>query len=391
MTDTGPLLDAASLDLDALRHVGDPAADTAVAAYFSDVQTRHPGELFSKLVEHVKLPPEDQVPAIRAFFAQASSRPAWADDAAVARGQEFFNRLAQHQFSALYFASLPNSYAAAKGVQVLRLTGRLQTDTKRRLAETGQFLMDIAGPGAMRPGGVGIDRILHVRLMHAAVRWMIAHDPSVTHLVDCAPPQTEQEALQWSDSWGIPANQEDLVGTWLTFTVVVYDVFDRSGVVYSVQDIADHMHLWRLVGHYLGVDPELVPVTRTVAAGLQQRIFSRQQAPCEAGKALSVALVEMAHERMPFFMRPMLPSAFRHFLGDRVCDMLDMPAPNWTRPLLPIMARVDRILTKGEEKHPLHARLSAFIGRHMMDGIIKEMRKGSRPAFQIPSHLAGNR
>jgi ER-bound oxygenase mpaB/B'/Rubber oxygenase, catalytic domain len=384
-------LDLDALDLDALRTVGDPIGDAAVTTYFNDAETHDPGELFTKLVRHVKLPAEEQVPAIRTFFEHAAQRPDWVDTAAIGRGQEFFNRLAAHHFSALYFASLPNSYAAAKGVQVLRMTGRLQTDTTRRLNETGQFLMDIAAPGAMDVGGVGIDRILHVRLMHAAVRWMIAHDPSVTRVDHLAPPQREEDGLVWSTSWGLPTNQEDLVGTWLTFTEVVYAAFDASGVDYNDQNVSDHMHLWRLVAHYLGIESAIVPTTRPEATALRARIFGRQQAPSAAGRIMTAALVAQAHGRMPKFAWPLLPTAFRHFLGDAVSDMLDVPAANWTRHLFGAMSTVERVLTRGEERHPLHARVSAFIGQHLMDGILKEMRKGDRPAFQIPTYLATDR
>jgi ER-bound oxygenase mpaB/B'/Rubber oxygenase, catalytic domain len=379
-----------ALDLDTLRHVGDRSADEAVAAYFADVETRPPGELFAMLVRHVKLPVEERVPAIRDFFEYAARRPAWVDDSAVARGQEFFNRLAAHHFSALYLASLPNSYAAAKGVQVLRMTGRLQTDTERRLNETAQFLMDIATPGAMAAGGNGIERILHVRLMHAAVRWMIAHDPSVTRVADLPPPKREEDGLLWSTSWGLPTNQEDLVGTWLTFTAVVYDAFDASGVEYDELNVSDHLHLWRLVAHHLGIDTAIVPTTRTSANALRDRIFARQQAPCAAGQAMAAALVVQSRGRMPRFAWPLMPTAFRHFLGDRVSDMVDLPPANWTRHLFSVMEVLTRLLTRGEEQHAFHARVSAFIGRHLMDGILKEMRHGDRPAFQIPTHLAGN-
>ena len=177
-------------DLDLLRQIGDPLADDAVAAYFADVVEHDPRALFVNLVRHVHLPDEDQVPAIRHFLIEASRRPEWVDEKAVLGGQKFFNALVAHQFSALYLASLPNSYAAAKGVQVLHLTGRLQTDTQRRLNETAQLLMDIATPGAMDAGGSGIDRILHVRLMHAAVRWLIAHDAAVAHVGHLEPPAT---------------------------------------------------------------------------------------------------------------------------------------------------------------------------------------------------------
>jgi hypothetical protein len=375
-------------ELKRLRDVGDPLADDAVAAFFADVEHIEPAELFVRLVRHVKLADEEQVPAIRTFFAAGGQRPDWVDDASVERGQEFFNRLVVHHFTALYLSSLPNSYAAAKGVQVLRMTGRLQTDTMRRLNETGQFLMDIAGPGAMKPGGVGIDRILHVRLMHAAVRWMIAHDASVTRVTDLAPPLTEAETLVWSSSWGIPVNQEDQVGTWLTFTAIVYEAFDASGVDYDEQNITDHLHLWRLVAHHLGINPDIVPTNRNDADILRERIFSIQQAPSGAGKAMTAALVALAQARMPRFAWPMMPTAFRHFLGDSVSDMIGLPAANWTRHLFQMMSAITTVVTRGQERHMLHARISAFIGRHLLDGILTEMRHGNRPLFQIPTHLA---
>jgi hypothetical protein len=376
------------LELERLRSVGDPLADDAVAAFFAEVEQLAPGELFARLVRHVRLPDEDQVPAIRSYFVSASARPDWVDDAAVERGQEFFNRLVVHHFTALYLSSLPNSYAAAKGVQVLRMTGRLQTDTLRRLNETGQFLMDIAGPGAMRIGGVGIDRILHVRLMHAAVRWMINHDPSVKRVDELAPPLIEGPDLVWSDSWGTPTNQEDLIGTWLTFTAVVYDAFDASGVDYNDRNVSDHLHLWRLVAHYLGIDASIVPTVRADANILREHIFGRQQAPSGAGHAMTAALLQQARGRMPRLMFPMMPTAFRHFLGDRVSDMIGIPAANWTRHGFGVMTAITSVLTRGEERHVFHARVSAFIGRHLLDGILKDMRQGDRPMFQIPTYLA---
>lgn len=375
-------------ELDRWRNIADPPADFAVAAYFADVEATSPGSLFGQLVRHTQLPPEERVPAIADFFAHAAEPPAWADPEIVARGQAFFNRLVSHQFAALYFASLPSSYAAAKGVQVLHMTGRLRTDTERRLNETAQFMMDISGPGALDVGGVGVDRILHVRLMHAAVRWMIANDPAVKHVDDLDPPAVLLPDLVWSASWGLPGNQEDLVGTWLTFTAQVYDTFDASGVEYTDDDITAHLHMWRLVGHHLGVAPRLVPSNRRDADALHAMIWRRQQAPSASGVAMTQALLDQAHHHMPRPTWPLIPTTFRHFLGDDVADMIEIPPANWTRHVFPVMNRVARFFTRGSARHPLHARLSAYMGRHLMNGLLREMRQGDRPDFAIPDHLA---
>ena len=124
--------------------------------------------------------------------------------------------------------------------------------------------------------------MLHVRLMHAAVRWMILHDPSVILVDDLAPPAVEGEPL-WSRSWGVPTNQEDLLGTWFTFNGRRVRRVRRERRRLRQQNVADHMHLWRLIGHHLGVDPRWSPTTRADAAVLRRRIFTRQQRPCGPG------------------------------------------------------------------------------------------------------------
>ncbi len=374
--------------LDEMRTVADGPADAAVAAYFATAEADEPGELFGHLVRHIALPPEDQVPEIAALLAAAHVAPSWVEPAAVARGQQFFNLLVAHHFAAMYMSSLPGSYAAAKGVQVLHMTSRLRTDTERRLNETAQFLMDTATPGALDPDGVGIDRIVHIRLMHAAVRWLIAHDPAVAHVEDVAPPEIQTPELEWSASWGLPGNQEDLVGTWLTFTIVVYDMFDSSGVAYTERDVSDHLHMWRLIAHHLGIDPALVPHTRRDAAALRDLIWARQHAPSASGRAMTQALLAQAHHHMPRFAWPLMPTAFRHFLGDHVADILALPPANWTRHVFAPTSAISRVLTRGKVIHPLHRRFSAFAGRHLMNGILCEMRGGDRPGFEIPTHLA---
>jgi hypothetical protein len=100
------------------------------------------------------------------------------------------------------------------------------------------------------------------------------------------------------------------------------------------------------------------------------------------------ALLAQSRSRMPKFAWPIMPTAFRHFLGDHVADIVGLPPANWTRHLFPVMSALTRLMTRGEERHAFHARTSAFIGRHLMDGILREMRQGDRPAFAIPTHLA---
>ena len=60
----------------------------------------------------------------------------------IERGQQLFETWGLEIALCLFCASLPSSYAVAKAVKVLYLTAQLDTHTRRRVMETGQFLFD---------------------------------------------------------------------------------------------------------------------------------------------------------------------------------------------------------------------------------------------------------
>ena len=317
----GPWTDA---DLDVWRTVGDEPADRAVAAYFAAVGAASPGSLMHSLVEHLDVPPEDRVPAVAEFLAAASQLPAWADPARLVAGQTVFGDLIVHQFTALYLASLPSAYAAARGVHVIWLTARLQDDPERRLNETAQFLMDVTAPEAFAAGGVAIDRILHVRLMHAAVRWLIDHQDGVARPADADPAARPTEPM-WATSWGRPVNQEDLAGTMSTFSTVVLTALRRSGVELDAAAEEDFIHLWAVIGHLLGIHDELLPRDLEAAEALQRAVFTRQQASSAVGRDLTTTLLGLLHDRVPRFIVALAPAMARRYMGDRVADMVGVP------------------------------------------------------------------
>ena len=81
--------------------------------------------------------------------------PAWIDDAMVAQGQDVFREWSLDIVTSLFCASLPFAYAAAQGVEVLERISQLADPetVARRIAETGQMLLDVSEPGALAPGG----------------------------------------------------------------------------------------------------------------------------------------------------------------------------------------------------------------------------------------------
>ncbi len=364
---TPPVFDDAFLDR--LRHVGDPGADRVVADLFDG--TGDASTAFRSLVVQQK---EQMDPKLAEYLAARDEPPAWVKPERVAAGQECFARWGPHVFTALYAAALPSAYACWRGVQVLGLTARLETDAKRRLNETAQFHLDVMERGGLEYGARGFSDVRHVRLMHAAVRWLILDDP--------------RARVEWDPAWGTPINQEDLLETLLTFTEVAFEVFDRTGVVYSEEEADDYLFVWSLVGYHLGVHPDLLPLTRSQTRQLMPEVRRRQFGPSPAGEALTAALLDQGRQLCPPGLRGIPATTVRFYVGDTTADYLGVPPSDWTRVFFRPLADLTR-LTSAERLHRRFlAGLSNRIGFGMLTLAVRSERYGGRPAFQVPTSLA---
>ncbi len=353
--------------LDRLRTQADPAADTIVAELYAGT-----GDATAAFRALVVQHHEVSDPNLAAFLEDKQEPPSWVDPDRVAAGQERFARWGSHVFTALYAAALPSAYACWRGVQVLGLTARLETDAKRRLNETAQFHLDVMEPGGLEFGARGYCDVRHVRLMHAAVRWLIQNDPRV----------------RWDPLWGTPINQEDLLETLLTFTEIVFEVFDRTGIVYSEDDADAYLHTWSLIGHYLGIHADLLPLTRSQTSVLMPIVRRRQFGSSEAGRDLMAALLKQGEGLCPPGLRGLPASTVRYYVGDDTANLLNVPKSDWTRLLFAPLADMSRRLSV-EELHRLLLRgLSQRIGFGMLSLAVRAERYGGRPAFQVPTSLA---
>lgn len=353
--------------LDSLRGHGDPPADAVVSDLFQG--TGDATTAFRALAVERN---EATDAAFADFLGQKVPVPGWVQPALVAAGQERFARWGSHVFTALYAAALPSAYACWRGVHVLGLTARLETDTKRRLNETAQFHLDVMEPGGLEPGAHGYFDVRHVRLMHAAVRWLIENDPRVT----------------WDPSWGTPINQEDLLETLLTFTEIVFEVFDRTGVAYTEDDADAYLHVWSLIGFHLGIRPELLPLTRAQTSVLMPIVRRRQFGPSAAGRELMAALLEQGTRLAPPGLRGLPASTVRYYVGDDTADLLAVPPNNWTALMFRPLADISRKISMEHLHHRLMRALSERVGFGMLALAVRAERSGGRPAFQVPTSLA---
>ena len=165
-------------DLEPWRSVGDPLADGVIREIYDDARSvTAVNNLLNLMVRHDVAPPDELPPAARRYYQETAALPPWVDEAANAKGEEVFMRYGLLSLTSLICASLPACYAMRNGVHVLGITQQLGAHTHRRIYETAQMVIDVMARGGLAPGGRGVRSAQKVRLMHAAMRYLLTVAP----------------------------------------------------------------------------------------------------------------------------------------------------------------------------------------------------------------------
>jgi hypothetical protein len=361
--------------LDSMRQVTDPLADDAVDELFKQGEVEDVNSLMLELLRNDQIVPDRLPLQIQKYLQQSGKFPDWAETEKINLAEDLFSRHGMLICASLFFSSLPTCYACGKGVQVLHLTARLQTDPQRRIAETGQLILDVMAPGGLSPNGSGVRDVQKVRLMHAAIRHLIRHHPRWQPL--------------WDPAWSEPINQEDMAGTLLSFSRLPLNTLAKLGVMVTLEECEAYNHAWNVVGHLMGVRQELLPATSDLAQELGDTIGRRNYSACPEGSAMTAALLEMMQGNMPLKSFKGLPRTMMRYLsGDEVANTIGLPADDWTENLVGSIRRfIQQILS--EERH---SRLLAWFVRNFSRDFLETMstieRGGQRAPFSIPMTLS---
>ena len=182
----------------------------------------------------------------------------------------------------------PAGYAGAKDAVVLERTAQLVSHPRRRFLETGQFVLDVMTKGGLHDDGVGAADIRHVRLMHAAVRHMLQHEADVHDHLD-----------GWDPAFGVPLNQEALLATQFTFSVVGLRSLQRFGVNVSDREKEAYIHLWSVIGHMMGVRDDLLPLDFADSSTVWDRITAKEYSRSPGGTLLTKSAIEVMRQLIP--------------------------------------------------------------------------------------------
>ncbi len=362
--------------LDDLRGAGDKPADDAMRTFLDDELETPATDLMKAMI--AAAPGSDEASqALGAFVDERPPLPDWADPELIVIGQELFTEYLPQFGLALWMASIPAGYAGKKDAVVLERTAQLVSHPKRRFLETGQFVLDVMSKGGLDDDGAGAADIRHVRLMHAAVRHMLQHE-------------TDHHALGgWDPAFGVPLNQEALLATQFTFSVVGLRSLKRFGVHVSDRENEAYTHLWSVIGHLMGVRDDLLPLDYADSSTVWDRIMAKEYAPSPGGTLLTKHAIEVMQQLIPGRLLNGLPaSGVRFLLGNKTADLLDVPRANWTRTLFVPGQAMGALMNQFERDSIAGKTITGVLGRTVFREFLNaERRPDGRPAFEVPQEM----
>ncbi len=342
---------------------------------------------YSKL--HFDQFPPEVISLIDHYFEESAKLPSWADQTKIKKGQEVFGVYGPEVFMLLNVKSLPMCYTCAKGAKVLYDTGRLtehggQIDPLvRRLMETAQMVVNVLQPGGLSPQSNGIISTQKVRLIHASIRYFLKH-PKYN------PSGWDMQLL------GEPINQEDLAGTLMSFSPVILSGLKQMNISLTDDQIEAYTHCWKVIGHLMGVNEDLLPDTFEEGWTLASRILEHQAAESMEGKALTASCLAFINHMIPGNAFDEVPEYLMwYFFQDvskasnkNLADMVGISSHESLKDafVLKITQFLMGDLTRLEH-HQIIEKISQPFNHLLLQGMLKHYNDGKKVRFFIPPSL----
>lgn len=228
----------------------------------------------------------DSYPALRAMLEPILQPPEWVNWDLFEAGRVAHWRAGP----AVAFAgamSLGYGYPIPRIAKILMGTGRLDRMAGRRLMETSQWILAATAPGNMRPDvpGGGIAATVRVRLVHAYVRRHMLAQESWDLRAD-----------------GLPLNATDIAATLnIGFFALHVQAVRKLGIRYSPGEREAMAHMWRWIGHVMGISHDLQPLSYERCAAMRE-IYDAfdQRTDGDSARLLTAALLRHGLPRVAF-------------------------------------------------------------------------------------------
>lgn len=301
------------IDLEALRQVMDKPADDAVADLYESKSMDRLRTFLMNMAENESVVSAELPKSMRDFLQSELSIQFSAKDIALFNEtREIWEEKGMKFILILMFRALPYTYMAEKPANVLRMTKLLITQPQRRIFETAQFVFDVMAEKWWEPDQRGILTALKVRIMHAAMRYVILDNST---------------GEQWNEEWGKPISQEDLIATNQVFSLEFFKGMELLGDPLTPEQQNAWFHTWKTIGNIMGVQENLLRKDVKEAWSLQYAVYDHLfRGEPVSGILLTKALAEtlddlyMPRKLVIILMKKMLedenyPDCFERMLG----------------------------------------------------------------------------
>ncbi|HEY9562302.1 MAG TPA: oxygenase MpaB family protein [Nocardioides sp.] len=263
---------------------------------------------------------EDRPASVTALIEAVTTDPVWLDRERLDHAADVLVRYSAQWGLVLGAASLlagAENWIAAKP---LLLTGRYGNQPAVRSIEVGEWLSAVVRRGGMAIDAPGFTHTVRVRMIHAHVRRFIGRGD------------------EWDEAaWGVPIPQPYMAFTLAEFGHISLAAMEKLGVDLRRDELDSIYHLWRYVGHLIGVDPALAPVTEADHIRIEDLYRITSPGPDDFARDFTRALTEdyLAPQFAGLLLGPLgfrtavsrglVYGMSRVFLGDRVADQLSVP------------------------------------------------------------------
>ncbi len=173
-----------------------------------------------------------------------------------------------------------------------------------------------------------------IRFLHATMRLMLMNPELFPAHNHAKSKNNFTEALSFVEEpydaakLGKPVNQEDLAYTLLTFGYCIANGLEKLGRKWTLKEKEAFLHTWKVIGHTIGIQDNLITDNWDDAEKLFITIQKRQAGESEQAKVLTSTLLNFFEDYLPHYFninKGMAARLILKQLGDKQTAMI-MPA-----------------------------------------------------------------
>ena len=296
-----------------IRHttIGDPGLDPVM----EEISSLSPPDLQRFLTAGIEGHEQDLRKApqpLRDFFLNLEEPP-WLDYEAFRPGVRVFYANVDSILIAFVTGVLVEGFSTLIA-KSFSMTGRVM-GTSRRLRQNNRQLMEIFFPEGLRRNGDGWKLSMRVRLVHARVRYLLAHTEEWDH-----------------EAWGTPISAANLGLAIAVFSERLLRFASQVGAHFTKEEEDSILAVWRYTGYLMGI-PETILYSDGEEARKVYRIgFLCEPPPSVESAAMANALIgaipAVANVKDPLEREKVLRLAYRlsrALLGNQLADQFQYP------------------------------------------------------------------